>query len=236
MAGIIQVKGMEGGRDRRGMLSLAYSYLVLDMSPEEASLVALPVKPATIPETGERKFKEWVHNRNFMMTAQFEGIVSEPGEEAEQCMIQGEWREEPIEAFPDREALMKEFGAYEDPDTGRLKFPETLEGTTSSGSSLSKSKRQSEKNPLFGLTTYPVQRMVASRAYMRFNVPSSVYESVGEVTKTLPAVFDEPPNKTWIKDPPLVRKRGNAWEIVERWKDVERLKHIEALYLLLGKR
>jgi hypothetical protein len=33
-----------------------------------------------------------------------------------------------------------------------------------------------------------------------------------------------------------VRKRGNAWEIVERWKDVERLKHIEALYLLLGKR
>lgn len=231
----IQLKGITGGKDRRGLISLGYRYHFGDTDPISALIAALPAVPAGLPEV-DRRLTEWANNESFIVQATFEGILDEPSPDEDQFSITSEWREEPIEAFPDREALEKQYGAFEDADSGRLRFPETLEGTAASGSALSKGKKASSKNPLFGLTTYPVLRMVASHSYVRKIVPASVYSDVGTVVRNLPAGFQEPPDKVWIVDTPNVRKRGNAWEIVERWKDVDRLAHLEALYLLLQKK
>lgn len=232
---LIQIKGKEGGRDRRGLISLGYSFLIDDVEDIEALTIELPVSVG-VPEV-DRKITEWRDNNSFIIKAVFEGITSDPAEDQDQYLLQGEEREEPIEAFSDREALMRDYGAYEDPDSGRLRFPETLEKVPGSGgSALSKEKRKSEKNPLFGVTTYPIGRWTATRSYVRRTVPQSVYSGIWRVTDSLPAGFDTPPDTTWIKIHPLVRKRGNCSEIIERWKDLKELKHLEALMLLLGKK
>lgn len=234
----MQLKGITGGRDRRGLFSLAYRYFFGDTDPITALKATLPSTPTNLPEV-DRRITEWdVDNNGFIVTATFEGLDSgdsQFAEEDDQYTLTSEWREEPIEAFPDRAALEKSYGAYEDPDTGRLRFPETLEGAATGSTALAKGKKSSERNPLFGVTTYPVMRMVATHSYVRATVPSAVYATIGQVTKNLPAGFQEPPEKVWIKDTPSCRKRGNAWEIVEKWKDVDNLKHLEALYLLLQK-
>ena len=230
---LIQLNGVSGGIDRRGLVVVKYKFACTDTDEISALKATLPVSPAGLAEVG-REIENWVSNSNFIISARFEGdIREEPTESQDQFFIGGEWREEPIETFTDREALEKEYGAYEDPDTGRLKFPETLESASSGG--IGKQKA-STKNPLFGTTTFPALRLVAVHSYVRKTVPASVFTNVGNVVKNLPAGFDAPPNKTWIVDTPQVRWRGTCWEIVEKWKDVENLQHLEALYLLLGKR
>lgn len=230
----IELKGKSGGKDRRGLMVLAYRYAFTDMTDVEALETSLPNAPEGLVEV-DRRVTEWTNNTNFIVQATFEGIVSDPVEDQDQYAMTTEWREEPIEAFPDREKLEKEFGAYEDPESGRLKFPETLDANTTGGTPLGRGKKTSTKNPLFGTTTYPVGRSVAVHSYVRRTKPPGLKKKAGRVVQSLPAGFEEEGDSTWIQDHPQTRKRGNCWEIVERWKDVDDLKNIHALYVLLGK-
>ena len=224
----IQIKGIKGGRDRRGLVSLTYRYLFTDATVDDALLASLPNTPS-LPEVN-RQFVEWeVDNNGFLIDGTFEGILNEPEADQDQYQVNGDWREEPIEAFPYRALLESKYGAYE--EDGRLKFPEFI--TSSRGGSGIGGSAQ-EKNPLFGIDSYPVQRLVASHSYVRKRVPRSVYQNAGKVVKSLPSGFEDPPQRTWITDPPKTQKRGNSWTIVESWKEVDNLKHLEALYLLLS--
>jgi hypothetical protein len=230
----IQIKGISGGKDRRGLVSLTFRYLFTQTTVDEALTGELPTKPTSLPEVG-RKFVEWdVDNHGFLIDVSFEGIINEPGKEEEQYLIVGEWREERIEAFPKRQELIEKYGAYE--EDGLLKFPQYLPAKgQGSGSFQNTTKSKGELNPLFGTTSYPVLRLVATQTMVRERVPASVFSEVGNVVKKLPAGFQDPPKRVWIVDTPQVRRRGNTWEIVRRWKEVDNLKHLEALYLLLGK-
>ncbi len=160
----IQLKGITGGKDRRGLLGLSYRFLFTDSSESEALLAALPVSIG-LPEV-DRNISEWdVDNSGFIVQANFEGLVDEPGEDQDQYIIRPEWREEPIEAFPDRGTLETKYGAYE--EEGRIKFPQYMERPSELGGS---SAKEDEPNPLFGTTTYPVMRITASHSYVRFRV------------------------------------------------------------------
>src|SRR4051794_32199111 len=136
MADNIQIKGISGGVDRRGLCSWGQKYLFQNMTPEQAATtLEIPNMPG-LPIVG-RQFNEWdVDNFSFFMTITFEGLSSsgssQPGQD--QYLIDDEWREEPIEQFPDRDLLIKEYGAYIDPEDGRLKFPQYLTSGSSSGS------------------------------------------------------------------------------------------------------
>lgn len=230
----IQLKGLSGGKDRRGFASFSARYLFTDATLDEALTGSLPTSITSLPEVG-RQFTEWdVDNNGFIIDVNFEGVIDEPTEDDDVFIITPEWREEPIEAFPNRKALEEKYGAYD--EDGRLKFPETLAGgTTSSGSGLGSNAGTEKKNPLYGTTTYPTLRVVAQQSFCRKKVPASIYRDIGTVVKTLPAGFENPPKGPWIVDVPRLRKRGNVWEIVRTWKDVDRLEHLEALYLLLQK-
>jgi hypothetical protein len=231
----IQIKGIKGGVDRRGLAKFSARFLFTESTIEEAMVADLPSKPATLPETGARDFVEWdVDNDGFIIEAHFEGVVAEPKESQDQARITGEWREEPIEVFPDRQKLEDKYDAYIDPEDGRLKFPEYIK-VKGSGSGLGGGSRE-ERNPLFGVTTYPVLLLVAVHTFVRLRVPDSVYSEPGTVVKSLPSIFDDPPKRTWLVDTPDTQKRGNGWTIMRKWKEVNNLKHVAALYDLMARK
>lgn len=235
---MLLIKGITGSRDRRGLVSVTYTCFIEKTNESGALLAALPVKPG-LPEVDRRIREHGVDNNSFIVTVTCEGIPpgGAPAVEQDQYVVEDEWREEPIEAFPDRDTLESKYGAYPD-DDGRLKFPEFLPGGgTGSGSGLGAGRSSAgEKNPLFGVSTYPVQLATASHAYVRTVKPSGLRKKAGTVIKALPAGFQESGGGPWIVCTPSCRRRGNCWEIVERYKEINNLKHIEALYLLLRKK
>ncbi len=166
----------------------------------------------------------------------YQGLASgDPAESLDQFELDGEFREEPIESFSDRAWLASNYGAYIDPADGLLKFPEYLPVSTGSGfSATSSSSRQ--QNPLFGLRTYPVYYEVATHTYVRTNVPASVRKRKGTIVNSLPGGFEYQGDvKTWFVDAPKTSKRGNAWTITERYKELDQFKAIAALKKLVQK-
>lgn len=184
----------------------------------------------------------------WIVDATFKGLADggpDP-ESFDDYVIDGAWREEPIESFPDRALLITEFGAYE--EDGKLKFPEKIPdrkaggsgivgvipfaGGTSGGTGL----EPGDPNPLWNTTTYPVYYDQAEHTYVRPRVPAEVYRRRGTVVETLPAGFEyDGDAKAWLYVEPSRRKIGNAWRITERAKEVDKLKHIQALYALIQK-
>lgn len=93
-----------------------------------------------------------------------------------------------------------------------------------------------DRNPLFGVRTYPVYYDVATHSYVRKRVPADVYRRAGTVVERLPAGFEyDGDAKAWLYDAPDRQKEGSAWRITERAKEVDKLKHLQALYLLIQK-
>lgn len=232
----IKIKGVSGGVDRRGLAKVKGRYLFEDISVDDALVAPLPSRFTSLPEAG-REFSEWDSDKSFYMDVTFEGLLKDPTSDEDQYVILPEWREEPIEAFPDMDALVKKWGAYDEGD-GRIKFPQYMSGGgTAAGTGLgSSSGSKGERNPLYGTTSYPVLRCVAQHSFVRLRKPANLASSVGDVVKNLPAGFEFSGMGPWIVDVPRMRKRGNAWEIVLTWKSIDNLKHIEALQTLLKKK
>lgn len=193
---------------------------------------------------------QWVGSE-WVVTAKYRGLpasASYDPEEFDQYSIEGEWREEPIEAFPNRKLLIDNYGAYV--EDGKLKFPEKLPSTAQGaadalgfaagfaiGLALSDaggSADDGEDNPLFGVRSYPVYYDMAEHRYVRETVPGDLTRKAGTIVESLPSGFDYDGDATaWLVDKPSRFKQGNCWRIVERYKEVDELKHIRALYDLI---
>lgn len=227
------MKGIKGSRDRKGLSSYTLTFLITDATLDDGFSLPIPV-PTGLPIVG-RSFREWdVDNNGFILDVTCEGLISEPPPGSDETFsVQPEWREEPIETFPYQDALVKNYGAYEGGE-GTLKFPQYIKGGASAGGGLAKAQLSGkETNPLYGVRTYPVLRIVASHSYTRRAIPSSVYSRIGTVIKGLPPGFEYPGDKPFIVDTPVLQSRGNCWSITERYKDIDKLKHLEALYGLM---
>lgn len=226
---MIQLKGKQFSVSNEGLVSFVIRY---HCDTEDEALSGVPSEYRGLRRYG-RNGSEWDPDADqYIVQVTYQGLLaSEPTEEDDDFAIDAELREEPIEAFPDRALLESNYGAYI--EDGRLKFPETLSGSGKGSTGLSSGKNSKGKNPLFGVTTYPVMRMIASQKMVRRTTPASIYSDVGRIVKSLPSGFDEPGNKTWIVDAPQVQKRGNARVITKRWKDIDPIKHVEALYTLI---
>jgi hypothetical protein len=227
----VQLKGKEFSVSDQGLVAFVIKYYC---DSEDEALFSTPSTYRGLPRQG-RNGAEWdASSDKWIVTVTYQGLTgTEPGEDQDDYSIDAEFREEPIEAFPERDLLIKTYGGYI--EEGRLKFPETLDSVKGNTSGLGNGKKTGAKNPLFGLTSYPVMRLVASHTMVRRTVPASVWREVGTVVKSLPSGFDEPGGKTWLVDAPIIRKKGNAKTITRRWKDIDKLNHLNALYLLLKK-
>lgn len=231
---MITLKGKSFTWSPEGLVAFRIKYFA---DTEDEALFSTPASYRGLGRRGSNG-AEWDAGENkWIVDVTFQGLPdgAAPSEELEQFTIQGEWREEPIESFPERASLVSTYGGYIDPSDGRLKFPEALVSKAGSGTGLNGSKKASGKNPMFGVTSYPVLRLVAEHTFVRASAPSGIYSEVGTVVNSLPSGFDEPGGKIWIVDTPTVIKVGNARRVTKRWKDLDALRHIEALQRLIKK-
>lgn len=177
----------------------------------------------------------------WILGARYDGIIDEPTERDDSYRLTGEDREMPIENFPDRELLKKEFGAYE--ENGRLKFPEKLPKSNVIGSLLNldsyKDGAGEMDNPLFNATTYPEEYQVAVWRFVRRRVPQVVEGWVGTVLTKLPKGFEGMGAKSdarWYVRPLDVNKMGNCVECQVQFKEISKFQALEALQKLLKRR
>lgn len=230
---MIRIKGVRFSVDRRGLFSGAATYLCDGL--DEAVGGTLPNPFGSVTEVG-RNGGDWdVDEEKWIVTANFEGLVNEPRADQEEYNLDAEFSEEPIESHPSIASIIKTYGGFKRED-GTVEFPETLPtGKTGSGTGLSQGKRGSEKNPFFGVTSYPAMRMIATHSSIKRALGSSIYSRVGRVLNSLPAGFDEPGGRQWLIMPPLVRRRGDVWDVTERYKDVGDDPHVVLLAKLIQK-
>jgi hypothetical protein len=227
---MIRIKGTRFSVDKRGLLTASATYLCDGLS--EAVSGNLP-NPFGSGQFIGRSGGEWdTGEEKWVVTGNFEGVVFEPGADSEDYSLDAEFSEEPIESHPAISTIMQRYQGTKD-EEGRVQFAETITGSGSGGSGLSNTRQRSEKNPFFGVQSYPAMRMVAAHTYVRRTVPNSIYRRVGTVLNSLPSGFDEPGGRKWVVMPPLARRRGDAWEITERYKDVGDDPHVEILSKLV---
>lgn len=170
----------------------------------------------------------------YLVDAVYEGLIDDQAPEAEQYELGAEYREQKIETFPDREILMKEWGASEKDD--KLVFTPTIKRPSSGGTGLGSQKTEEVPNPFFNLTTYPVEYAVATMRILRKAVPAEIERAAGSVIERIPPGFDYQGNaKSWLVRPIRRRKVGNVWEITVTYQQVDEFRDVEALLLLLQK-
>lgn len=214
---MIRIKGVRFSVDRRGLFSGAATYLCDGL--DEAVGGTLPNPFGSVTEVG-RNGGDWdVDEEKWIVTANFEGLVNEPRADQEEYTLDAEFSEEPIESHPQFLQLKSTYNGYTRAD-GTTEWPETASASAQTGTGLSKGRKGVDKNPMFGVTSYPAMRMIATHSSIKRALGSSIYGRVGRVLNSLPAGFDEPGGRQWLIMPPLVRRRGDVWDVTERYKDV----------------
>jgi hypothetical protein len=167
------------------------------------------------------------------VTLGYEGLNSEPTV-AEQEEFDGSFREEPIESHPLIREIIAYYGGTVDEDSGRIVFPQTMptrpkargisnatvgfSNNAQVGLSGGKRKRSTpERNPLFGMSSFPVMQVVFRRTYATKTLRSALLKEVGKIRKQLPKGFEalDDNDFDWLVQPPKVKRRGNCYEVTE---------------------
>lgn len=181
----------------------------------------------------------WIDkNGAYLVDATYGGLIGESNPELDSYEVIEEFQDKKLSAFPDRELLEEEFGAYIDP-WGDLRFPETLPKTSRLGSGLSLNTYRDgdnaeEQNPLYDATTYKVAYAVAIHRMVRKRIPARFEKMVGTVVDRIPAQFEYSGRaESWWVQPLRRRKVGNAWDIEMRYEQVDDFKDQEALVKLM---
>lgn len=228
---MITIKGKTFQVSDTGLVAIRLKYLT---DSEDEALTGIPYAYRGLIRRGHSGGTWEPDDNKWIVDVTYQGLVAgDPSEELDQFEISGEFREEPIEAFPERAALQSNYGAYID-NEGRIKFPETLPTKSTSTFGGSTGTGSSEQNPMFGLTTYPVYYERASHTYIRSSVPSTVHKKKGTIITNLPAGFEYGGDaKAWFVDAPAIRKTGNCWTITENYKEIDALPAINALMALI---
>lgn len=205
--------------DRSGMLTIRRRYLA-DSKTE--ALTGLPRTAEGIPLEGIRG-QVWISTTDgrHVVDAIYKGLIDDPDESYDDFEILTEEKEQKIESFEPMDILEEEYGAFLNPNTQRLEFPDKVPRTKNKiGKPLTLDTMGEQKysdradNPLFGATTYAVPYSTASWRLVRKKVPQSLIKQERTVIDKLPNGFDySGPKKQWYVRPLQKRKSGNAWTI-----------------------
>lgn len=227
----VQIRGKKLQVSDTGLIAMTLRYFC---DSEDDALFGIPDSYRGLIRRGHNGGEWDADEDKWVVDVTYQGLSGDtPPESSDQFEVSGEFREEPIESFPDRAMLTSTYGAYVDPTDGRLKFPEKMpaaQAGTGFGSTQS-----SQDNPLFGLTSYPVYYEVAQHTYARLTVPGDVITKRGTIIQNLPSGFEyDGPARAWFVDAPLRRKVGSAWTITERYKEISQLKAFNALMSIIS--
>lgn len=130
------------------------------------------------------------------------------------------YEEVPIRAHPDFKkwidagyGTQDAFGnVYWYPDLSLVTDPAAtgLSGGGSTGSG--------KRNPMLGVEAYAVMGGIWRKQYAALRLPGNLFGRVGTIVTRPPGpVPNVPKGRNFLKAPPRVRFRGNAWDISEEW-------------------
>ena len=201
--------GTKGSRDDTGLLSVSVPYYV----PTEQEILTVGLEPPYgLTEVG-RDWSDVEGMSGFMVEVSYEGFEDGKDESEEESIeFDPSFAEEPIESHPAFITLKNKYGGTLD-DKGKVQWPETYKPK---GSALQASGGNAEqKNPLFGISTYLALKSVFRRTYTVRTLPNDLLDQIGEIVESLPEGFPTPSGRNWLRLPPKVSKRGNAFQISE---------------------
>lgn len=169
----------------------------------------------------------------YVVTIEFKGHVDgqEPdkGNEevfSEQWGMDFDYSEEPIEAHPRLAELIKKYGGVKiaAPNKG-YDFPLALPKGAKSSKGLGSSAKNGEadKNPVYGMTTYPLMQAVITRSFSCKKLPPEIVRNAGKSSRRVkgaPAEFDDltPNDRDWMQMAPKIRQEGVVWRVEQSWK------------------
>jgi hypothetical protein len=212
---LIQIHGTNGGRDERGLVSVVVPHLAESF---EAIFGTVPEPMAGLKEVA----RTWTHDGGgaFRVEITFEGSVGGGGvssEDATTYSCQSGFREEPIEAHPQIQKLIKDFNGTLDLQTGKVTFEPTLTGTGTNALAGDGGQADAPKNPMAGVEKYMALEVVWEKKYISNTKPRMA--SVGRVISSPPGEPPTVPNRSaWLVMPPTFTKRGNVYEVTETWQ------------------
>lgn len=210
MSSSFQMLGLTGSRDERGLTSIAVPW---NCAALNEVLSVGGDNPFGLPET--KRAVSQLDDGSYQVTITHEGTQAEDGR-GETFEFDSMFREEPIESHPNIDRLKTMFGGTLNSD-GRIMFPEKTPSGKGAGTGLGSARSSSDKNPMFGVTTYLVLNAVFRHTYLKRAVPGDLLDKVGTTRSNLPEGFPTPAERNWLIMPPKVSKRGNVFEIAEEW-------------------
>lgn len=227
----IKVEGATGSKSKEGVIQWVIPYYVSDVSQVQ-TVGKTPYEGCT------EVSRSWTCNHDgstpsYIVTVTYEGGSTESDnsatysdEDSQVWSLDFELAEEPIEAHWNFDEIKKQYGGkWADPENQQdWVFPKELPEGSSAKSGLGGSKKGAKpQNPMFGVSTYLSMICTASVSYTKKTLPSDVVSKIGKMYRAIPGApqqFNqlETAQRTWMKLPPQVSKRGNVWQISESWR------------------
>jgi hypothetical protein len=214
MSDEMEILGITGARDDRGLISVTVPYLATTL---EAALRVGQSPLSTLTEQS----RTWRAgpSGHFEVEITYEGGDGSPdSKKAAEAVYsaQGSFREEPIEAHPKIKDLVEKYNGQEDAATGRVTFPAMLEGT--GGVSALGGETVEKRNPMAGVEKFMALEIVWTKSYIQKEKPTSIFNRVGKTVQSPPGGAPSLPGRNaWLTMPPKMTKRGGVWEVEEQW-------------------
>ncbi len=139
-----------------------------------------------------------------------------------------DYSEEPLETHPRIQEIVKKYGGLKiaAPNKG-YDFPLAMPAGTKRTASLSartlNSSGEVEKNPVYGMTTYPLLQAVVTRSFSCKKLPAEIVRNAGKSTVKIPGApsdFDDltPSDRNWMQMAPKITPEGAIWRVDQSWK------------------
>lgn len=217
---IEEIHGTTGSKDERGLISVVVPYRANNFAE-----IFEYVQPPTGLKEVARTFMAGP-GATFRVEVTFEGrklvnsdgsaTYAKPEEITYTCS--SSFREEPIEAHPKIQDLIKKFNGQTDLSTGKVTFPATLEATSGENALANEEGGSKEtRNPMAGVEKYMALEIVWEKKYISTKMPSVF--GVGRVIANPPGNPPQIPKRdAWLVMPAQFTKRGTVYEITEQWQ------------------
>ena len=221
------LEGATGGIDDKGIATFTIPYLaksklsILKVGNEKVLGLDPTTRSWEMLNDGTLGYKVTVIYKGHM-----DDQEPDEGKEifSEKWAIDYDHSEEPLEAHPRLDAILKAYGGrvLEKPSDG-VTFDKTMPKTPSGSFGGSSKVKAGDKNPMYGLKTYPLRQATVTRSYSTKKIPASAIRNVDKIVKDIPGApdgFNEltPDGRNWITGSPKITQEGGVWSVTESWK------------------
>lgn len=221
------LEGVTGGVDDKGIATFTIPYLAKSRATvlSVGNYHVLGLKPTT-------RSWEMLHDGtlSYKVTVIYKGHMDdqEPDEGkevfSEKWSIDYDHSEEPLQAHPKYDEILWAYSGMDqnEPNEGP-KFDKTISKRRRGSFGGANNLKTGDKNPLYGLKTYPLRQATVSRSYSTKDIPSRAIRNVDKIVRSIPGApkgFNEltPEGRNWITGSPKITQEGEVWTVIESWK------------------